>query len=132
MSAPSVLSFSFLAASASRFVAAMSLSLPPLFFTPAVFVAALVFAIAVIALSLVPLTGIAGQISLAPFAFAGIGAMTMHLVAPGGSPAGLLVVAVVCAVVGALVATPVVAVLARWSARLRRSAGSLRPVAAGR
>ncbi len=64
------------------------------------------FAIAVIALSLVPLTGIAGQISLAPFAFAGIGAMTMHLVAPGGSPAGLLVVAVVCAVVGALVALP--------------------------
>ena len=64
------------------------------------------FAIALIALSLVPLTGIAGQISLAPFAFAGIGAMTMHLVSPGGSPLGLLAVVVVCAVVGAVVALP--------------------------
>ncbi len=64
------------------------------------------FAIGLIALSLVPLTGIAGQISLAPFAFAGIGAMTMHLVAPGGSPAGMLVVIPVCGLVGALVALP--------------------------
>lgn len=35
-------------------------------------------------------------------------------------------------VVGALVASPVVAVLARWSGRLRRNAGSLRPAADGR
>ena len=63
-------------------------------------------AIAIIALSLVPLTGIAGQISLAPFAFAGMGALTMHLVAPGGSPLGLLAVIPVCGVVGALVALP--------------------------
>lgn len=63
-------------------------------------------AVAVIAVSLVPLTGIGGQISLAPFAFAGIGAMTMHYVAPGGSPAGLIAVVVVCAVVGVIVALP--------------------------
>lgn len=63
-------------------------------------------AVGVIALSLVPLTGIGGQISLAPFAFAGIGAMTMHYVAPSGHPAGLLAVVAVCAVVGVLVALP--------------------------
>ncbi len=63
-------------------------------------------ALGVIALSLVPLTGLGGQISLAPLAFAGIGAVVMRVVAPGGSPAGLLAVVLVCAVVGALVALP--------------------------
>lgn len=63
-------------------------------------------AVGVIALSLVPLTGIGGQISLAPFAFAGIGAMTMHYVAPDGNPLGLLAVVAVCAVVGVIVALP--------------------------
>lgn len=65
-------------------------------------------ALGVIALSLVPLTGLAGQISLAPLAFAGIGAVVMTLVAPGGSPLGLLAVVVACAVVGALVALPTI------------------------
>jgi branched-chain amino acid transport system permease protein len=63
-------------------------------------------ALGVIALSLVPLTGLGGQISLAPLAFAGIGAVVMRLVAPDGNPLGLVPVIVVCAVIGALVALP--------------------------
>ena len=63
-------------------------------------------ALGVIVLSLVPLVGLGGQISLAPLAFAGIGALVMQLVAPDGNPIGLLAVVVVCAVVGALVALP--------------------------
>jgi len=63
-------------------------------------------AIGVIMLSLVPLTGLGGQISLAPLAFAGIGAVVMRVVAPGGSPAGVLVVLLVCAAIGAVVALP--------------------------
>lgn len=64
-------------------------------------------ALGIVALSLVPLTGYGGQISLAPLAFAGIGALTMWKVAPGGAALGLVAVAVVCAAVGALVALPV-------------------------
>lgn len=63
-------------------------------------------ALAIVALSLVPLTGYAGQISLAPLAFAGIGAVVMALVAQDGNALGLVVVAVVCAAVGAAVALP--------------------------
>ena len=63
-------------------------------------------ALAVVALSLVPLTGYAGQISLAPLAFAGIGAVVMALVAQDGNALGLVAVVVVCAAVGAAVALP--------------------------
>lgn len=64
-------------------------------------------ALGIVALSLVPLTGYGGQISLAPLAFAGIGALTMWKVAPGGEAIGLVAVVAVCAAVGALVALPV-------------------------
>ncbi|MEO6988823.1 MAG: ABC transporter permease [Aquihabitans sp.] len=63
-------------------------------------------ALGIIVLSLVPLTGYAGQISLAPLAFGGIGALVMHGVAADGNPVGLLAAAVVCGLVGALVALP--------------------------
>ena len=63
-------------------------------------------ALAIVALSLVPLTGYAGQISLAPLTFAGVGALVMWKVAADGNPLGLIVVAVVCAAVGAIVALP--------------------------
>ena len=63
---------------------------------------------AIVALSLVPLTGFAGQISLAQMSFVGIGALVMSQVsdATGKTPAGLIVALVVCAVVGAIVALP--------------------------
>lgn len=60
-----------------------------------------------ICLSLVPLTGFAGQISLAQMSFVGIGAITMAKVGgDGATPAGVIVALAVCAVVGALVALP--------------------------
>lgn len=63
-------------------------------------------ALGIVALSLVPLTGYAGQISLAPLAFAGLGAVVMYRLGDDGNPLALIAVVVVCGVVGALVALP--------------------------
>lgn len=63
-------------------------------------------ALGIVALSLVPLTGYAGQISLAPLAFAGIGAVVMYEWGRDGNPLVLIAVVVICAAVGALVALP--------------------------
>jgi branched-chain amino acid transport system permease protein len=65
-----------------------------------------VFGIALIALSLVPLTGFGGQVSLCQMSFAAIGALVMAHHGQGGDPLALVFVAVVCAIVGALVALP--------------------------
>jgi branched-chain amino acid transport system permease protein len=62
--------------------------------------------ISIILLSLVLLTGYGGQISLAHFTIAGVGAFTFGKLAPGGGPLALVAVAGVCAVVGALIALP--------------------------
>lgn len=62
---------------------------------------------AVIALSLVPLTGFAGNISLAQMSFVGLGAVVMNKVAGESASVGALIVAlVVCAIVGAIFALP--------------------------
>ncbi|MBL7496463.1 ABC transporter permease [Frankia sp. CNm7] len=68
---------------------------------------------AVIALSLVPLTGYAGEINLAPVSFGAIGTIIAYHYGVTGSGVdtrmtvwGLLLAAAVCAVVGALVALP--------------------------
>jgi branched-chain amino acid transport system permease protein len=63
-------------------------------------------ALAIVALSLVPLMGYGGQISLAPLAFAGVGALVMWEWGSDGNPLALVLVVVVCGVVGALVALP--------------------------
>lgn len=63
-------------------------------------------ALGIIALSLVPLTGYAGQMSLAPLAFAGIGAVVMSKLGSDGNPLALVAVVVLCGLVGALVALP--------------------------
>jgi branched-chain amino acid transport system permease protein len=65
-----------------------------------------VFAFGIIALSLVPLTGFSGQVSLAQLSFAGIGAVTMAHLGPGGNPLGLVWAALVAGAVGALIAIP--------------------------
>lgn len=66
-----------------------------------------VMALAIVMLSYVPLTGYAGQISLAQLTFAGLGAYAaVRIVGPDGSLLGLVVAFVVAAVVGALVALP--------------------------
>ena len=62
--------------------------------------------LAIIMLSLVPLIGYGGQISLAPMAFAGIGAVVMGNFGGDGSLWGLFLAVVVTAAVGALVALP--------------------------
>jgi branched-subunit amino acid ABC-type transport system permease component len=65
-----------------------------------------VFGLSIIALSLVPLTGFAGQVSLASLSFAGIGAITMAHLGAGGNPLGLVWAALICAAIGALIAIP--------------------------
>jgi branched-chain amino acid transport system permease protein len=65
-----------------------------------------ILGLALIALSLLPLAGFAGQISLCQMSFAAIGAIVMAHLAPGGSPFGLIVAAVVAGAVGALVSLP--------------------------
>jgi branched-chain amino acid transport system permease protein len=65
-----------------------------------------IFSLGVIALSLVPLAGFAGQISLCQLSMAGIGAVVWGHVGAQGNPAALLAAVVVAAAVGALVAVP--------------------------
>ena len=64
------------------------------------------FSIGIVALSLVPLVGFAGQISLCQLSFAGIGALVMAHLGAGGNPLGLVAAVVICALVGGLVALP--------------------------
>lgn len=62
--------------------------------------------LAIAALSLVPLTGYAGQVSLAPLTFAGLGAVIMAKLPGNGSPLSLLATILIVAAIGALVALP--------------------------
>ena len=64
------------------------------------------FTMAIVALSLVPLTGYAGQTSLAPLTFAGLGAIAMAKLPGGGNLLSLVVAVVIVAIVGAIVALP--------------------------
>jgi branched-chain amino acid transport system permease protein len=63
-------------------------------------------ALALIMLSLVPLVGWGGQVSLCQMTFAGLGAFAMARAGGGGSPLGLLAAAGLAGAVGALVALP--------------------------
>jgi branched-chain amino acid transport system permease protein len=64
------------------------------------------FAYSIVALSLVPLIGLAGQVSLAQFSLAGIGAVAFANLGRGGSPMGLVWAIVFSMIVGALIALP--------------------------
>ena len=66
-----------------------------------------IFPLGIVALSLVPLVGYAGQISLAQLTFGGIGAIAVAHHGGGGSPLGLLLAMVFAAAIGAVVALPV-------------------------
>ncbi len=63
-------------------------------------------AVGVVGLSVVLLTGYGGQVSLAQYAFMGFGAWLFGALSPGGSLLGLIGVAVVSAILGAVVALP--------------------------
>ena len=65
-----------------------------------------IFPFAIFALSLVPLTGFAGRISLCQLSFAAIGASVWAQWGNHGNPLWMLGAAVVAAVIGALVALP--------------------------
>jgi branched-chain amino acid transport system permease protein len=65
-------------------------------------------AFSIIALSLVPLTGYAGQISCCQLTFAGLGAFAMAKTAGDDSPLGLLAAVVFAGAVGALIALPAI------------------------
>ncbi len=61
----------------------------------------------ILALSLIPLSGYGGLISLCQFSFLGLGALMMHWTAGGDSILGILAAVGVCAAVGAVLALPV-------------------------
>ena len=65
-----------------------------------------IFPIGIIALSLVPLVGYGGQISLCQLSFAGIGGLVMAHLGRGGDPLALLWAVLIAAAVGALIALP--------------------------
>jgi branched-chain amino acid transport system permease protein len=65
-----------------------------------------VWGFAIIGLSLVPVVGYAGRLSLCQMTFAGIGAVVMGHLGAKGNPLALLAVIGVCALVGVLVALP--------------------------
>jgi branched-chain amino acid transport system permease protein len=65
-----------------------------------------IIAVAIIGLSLVPLVGFAGQMSLCQLSLAGIGALVMAHHGQGGGLGGLVLATAVTAAVGALVALP--------------------------
>jgi branched-chain amino acid transport system permease protein len=62
--------------------------------------------IGIIGLSMIPLVGYAGKMSLAQLGFAGIGAICVAHLGQGGNPLGLLWAALICGGIGALVALP--------------------------
>jgi branched-chain amino acid transport system permease protein len=64
-----------------------------------------VLVLGLLALSLIPLSGYGGQISLCQFTFLGLGAIAMHWVG-GGSVLGVLLAMGLCAAVGAVLAAP--------------------------
>jgi branched-chain amino acid transport system permease protein len=72
-----------------------------------VFIMGNALVLALLALSLVPLSGYAGQISLCQYSFLGLGAVVNHWVSGGNSVVGLLAAAGMCAAVGAVLALPV-------------------------
>jgi len=65
-----------------------------------------VFSVGIVALSLVPLIGFAGQVSLCQLSFAGIGAVVMGHLGVGGNPLALLWAALIAGAVGTVVALP--------------------------
>ena len=64
------------------------------------------FGYGIVALSMVPLIGLAGQVSLAQWSFAGIGAITVAHLGVGGTPMGIFWAVIVSGIVGALIALP--------------------------
>jgi branched-chain amino acid transport system permease protein len=65
-----------------------------------------VWGFAIIGLSLVPVVGFAGRLSLCQMTFAGIGAVVMGHAGASGDPLAILAAGGICAIVGVIVALP--------------------------
>ncbi len=100
--APSPAGMAMLAAAVVAGAAVMVTTLDP----SSVLTYGQIFPLAIVALSLVPLVGYAGQISLAQLSFGGIGAILAAHHGGGGTPMGLVLAIGVTAIVGGLVALP--------------------------
>jgi branched-chain amino acid transport system permease protein len=87
---------------------AIAAVLSPLLGTQPLYFASIGLALGVVGLSLVPLLGWAGQISLCQMTFAGVGALAFAHAAGGGSVLGLLAAFAVAAVIGLLTALPAI------------------------
>lgn len=74
--------------------------------TPDLFGSTQMWGLGIIGLSIIPLVGYAGQLSLCQLSFAGIGAITVGHFGQDGSLWALLWAALICATVGALIALP--------------------------
>jgi branched-chain amino acid transport system permease protein len=85
-----------------------AIAIGPLLGTQSLFSMSSGFALGIIGLSLVPLIGYGGQISLCQMTFAGIGAVVYAHATSGGSLFGLVLAFVVAAFVGALIALPAI------------------------
>jgi branched-chain amino acid transport system permease protein len=66
------------------------------------------FGIGIVALSMVPLIGYGGHVSLCQLSLAGIGAVVMAHAGAGGNPIGIVAAIAITGVVGALIALPAV------------------------
>jgi branched-chain amino acid transport system permease protein len=86
----------------------VSAALAPVLGTQPLYFASIGLALGVVGLSLVPLLGWAGQISLCQMTFAGVGALAFAHATGGGSVLGLLAAFAVAAVIGALTALPAI------------------------
>jgi branched-chain amino acid transport system permease protein len=64
------------------------------------------FGIGIVALSMIPLIGFGGQISLCQLTFAGMGAVVMAHAGAGGNPIGLIAAIAITGLIGALIALP--------------------------
>jgi len=73
---------------------------------PDQFVYGKLFSLGIVALSMVPLIGFAGQISLCQLSFAGIGALAMAHLGATGDPLAIVWAILIAAAVGAIVALP--------------------------
>ena len=87
-------------------VCVAALAATPIISSADLFAADAMWGIGIVALSLIPLVGYAGRISLCQLSFAGIGVVTVGHAGANGAPASLLLAAVIAAAVGALISLP--------------------------
>lgn len=89
-------------------VIGLALLVGPLLGTQPLFSMSSGFGLGIVGLSLVPLLGYGGQISLCQMTYAGVGALVYAHATKGGSAVGLVLAFVATAVVGALTALPAI------------------------